>query len=400
VNRCHRVHALLTLSAVLALLSAGGRANDLDDFVLTQSPMAIPAAGSQLNPINEHFIPPVKIPVDINKHLPDPMEKLIQTHDREKTVAPKVAPQTNASENIAPILILSGELESLPVKETTIHGETPPTTSKPLRAAPLSTSLSTPVSAGIAPPISTPSAPLANHSKKYSITHNSNEGSFNDPIEDLISQTPSSSPADTLEKIAGSEDPDSVLQFITQHLQPLDDQKTSMNLAEKPTSGPETARIRPPSIEVKELDETNPAQSASMWKTVQDVAIGALGLMGVKYKFGGNTPETGLDCSGFVRYVFNQALGISLPRSSREISQVGQHIDGKNLIPGDLVFFNTRSFNFSHVGIYLGDNRFIHSPRTGKDIEIVRLTDRYWSSRFNGGRRILGKVKSSARATQ
>ncbi|MES2207889.1 MAG: C40 family peptidase [Pseudomonadota bacterium] len=131
---------------------------------------------------------------------------------------------------------------------------------------------------------------------------------------------------------------------------------------------------------------------ASMWKTVQEVAIGALGLLGVRYKFGGNTPETGLDCSGFVRYVFNQALGIKLPRSSREISQVGSRVEWNGLIPGDLVFFNTRNSAFSHVGIYLGDNRFIHSPRTGKDVEIGRITDRYWSARFSGGRRILGQL--------
>ena len=131
---------------------------------------------------------------------------------------------------------------------------------------------------------------------------------------------------------------------------------------------------------------------ASMWRTVQEVAVGALGLLGVRYKFGGNTPETGLDCSGFVRYVFNQALGIKLPRSSREISQVGSRVDWNGLIPGDLVFFNTQNSAFSHVGIYLGDSRFIHSPRTGKDVEIGRITDRYWSARFSGGRRILGQL--------
>jgi cell wall-associated NlpC family hydrolase len=123
-----------------------------------------------------------------------------------------------------------------------------------------------------------------------------------------------------------------------------------------------------------------------------EITSTALGLVGVDYKFGGNHPDQGLDCSGFVRYVFQQATGISLPRSSKEQARVGQKIDRTQLQPGDLVFFNTRRFQFSHVGVYLGDNKFIHSPSRGGSVEVVNLDNRYWQKAFNGARRIVGVV--------
>jgi cell wall-associated NlpC family hydrolase len=130
------------------------------------------------------------------------------------------------------------------------------------------------------------------------------------------------------------------------------------------------------------------AQSA--WQTAQGLTSYALGLLGVDYKFGGNTPETGLDCSGLVRYVFQQVTGVSLPRSAREMSQVGEAVRVDELKPGDLVFFNTRRFAFSHVGIYLGDNQFIHAPRRGREVEVAVLDKRYWQQRYNGARRLVG----------
>jgi cell wall-associated NlpC family hydrolase len=126
--------------------------------------------------------------------------------------------------------------------------------------------------------------------------------------------------------------------------------------------------------------------------SASEISKTALGLIGVDYKFGGNTPDTGLDCSGFVRYVFQQATGISLPRSSREQAKVGKQIDKTQLEPGDLVFFNTRRFQFSHVGVYLGDNRFIHSPSRGGSVEVVNLDNKYWQKTFNGARRVIGAV--------
>ena len=112
--------------------------------------------------------------------------------------------------------------------------------------------------------------------------------------------------------------------------------------------------------------------------------------IGVEYRYGGEVPESGLDCSGLVRHVFQQVTGVTLPRTSKEMSRLGDSIARQDLQPGDLVFFNTRRFAFSHVGIYLGDDRFIHAPRTGRDVEIAELGNRYWQKRFDGARRLVG----------
>jgi cell wall-associated NlpC family hydrolase len=121
---------------------------------------------------------------------------------------------------------------------------------------------------------------------------------------------------------------------------------------------------------------------------MQDVLMGALSLSGTPYKFGGNSPETGFDCSGFVRYVFSQAANLTLPHGARAISQLGKSIPVEQLQPGDLVFFNTLKHAFSHVGIYLGDGRFIHAPSKGGGVHVVSMNDDYWAKRFNGARRI------------
>lgn len=134
------------------------------------------------------------------------------------------------------------------------------------------------------------------------------------------------------------------------------------------------------------------AVPAKVWHGAQDLAIYALGLIGVDYRFGGTSPERGLDCSGLVRYVFQQVTGVTLPRTSQEISRLGQKIPVAELMPGDLVFFNTRRLQFSHVGIYLGEGRFIHSPRQGGEVEIVPLSKDYWQKRFDGARRLAGAL--------
>ena len=120
-----------------------------------------------------------------------------------------------------------------------------------------------------------------------------------------------------------------------------------------------------------------------------DITSYALSLIGVDYRFGGNTPDQGLDCSGLIRYVFQQATGISLPRSARDQARVGESISRDELQPGDLAFFNTRRFQFSHVGLYIGDNRFIHAPSSGGSVEVTSLDNRYWQKAFNGARRIV-----------
>ncbi|MEW5781900.1 MAG: C40 family peptidase [Pseudomonadota bacterium] len=114
----------------------------------------------------------------------------------------------------------------------------------------------------------------------------------------------------------------------------------------------------------------------------------ALDFLGIRYKRGGGSPETGFDCSGFVRYVYGETLGLILPHSARAIAQTGEKVDKSELRPGDLVFFNTMRRAFSHVGIYLGDNLFVHAPRSGARVRIEDMSDRYWSRRYNGARRI------------
>ncbi len=136
-----------------------------------------------------------------------------------------------------------------------------------------------------------------------------------------------------------------------------------------------------PAVEAAALAR-GPAQRAS------DLVVNALGLLGIGYRRGGNTPQSGFDCSGMVRYVFLNALGLDLPRRAEEISRVGTRVDRNELKPGDLVFYNTLKKTFSHVGIYLGDNRFIHAPASGGAVRVEDMGQSYWASRFSGARRV------------
>ncbi|MEO8565858.1 MAG: C40 family peptidase, partial [Betaproteobacteria bacterium] len=131
---------------------------------------------------------------------------------------------------------------------------------------------------------------------------------------------------------------------------------------------------------------------ARVLQSAQDLAIYALGLIGVDYRYGGNSPEHGLDCSGLVRYVFQEVVGVTLPRTAREMARLGGRVAPGDLKAGDLVFFNTRSSPFSHVGIYVGDDRFIHAPHRGGEVEIVTMSQRYWQERYDGARRLVGVV--------
>ncbi len=119
-----------------------------------------------------------------------------------------------------------------------------------------------------------------------------------------------------------------------------------------------------------------------------EIAMHAMGLLGIQYKYGGNSPESGLDCSGLVNHVFREAWGAALPRTSVELSRVGTQVEKHDLQPGDLVFFNTLRRTFSHVGIYLGDSKFIHAPSSGGKVRIESMNVSYWKKRFNGARRV------------
>jgi len=122
--------------------------------------------------------------------------------------------------------------------------------------------------------------------------------------------------------------------------------------------------------------------------SAQEMVMYAMGLIGIRYTFGGRSPDTGFDCSGLVRYVFARVTGRSLPPTSFEQSTLGTSVQPSALEPGDLVFFNTRGQRFSHVGIYVGEGRFIHAPSRGGRVHIVDMNNRYWVSRFDGARRI------------
>ena len=115
----------------------------------------------------------------------------------------------------------------------------------------------------------------------------------------------------------------------------------------------------------------------------------ALETVGIKYRLGGRSPETGFDCSGLITHVFERAWGVLLPPGTAALSKVGQPVRKvMELQPGDLVFYNTRNSPYSHVGIYVGDGRFVHAPRPGKRVRAESLDSPYWKARFNGARRL------------
>ena len=111
-------------------------------------------------------------------------------------------------------------------------------------------------------------------------------------------------------------------------------------------------------------------------------------LIGTPYKYGGKSPRTGFDCSGYVGHVFNKIAGVSLPHNSQQISRHGKPVKASQLREGDLVFYDTNNQSFSHVGIYLGNERFIHAPSSGGSVRVEDMKMDYWKKHYNGARRI------------
>jgi cell wall-associated NlpC family hydrolase len=144
------------------------------------------------------------------------------------------------------------------------------------------------------------------------------------------------------------------------------------------------------------------SQIDNVGKTVRlkasELVVDAMGFLGVPYKRGGNTAESGFDCSGFVRAMYEQSVGLLLPRRAEQQAAATQRIDKTELQPGDLVFFNTLQRAFSHVGIYVGDGKFIHSPKPGAQVRVESMGISYWSSRFDGARRVASGGGSFAAA--
>ncbi len=118
----------------------------------------------------------------------------------------------------------------------------------------------------------------------------------------------------------------------------------------------------------------------------REVALYALGLIDTGYRFGGKNPEAGLDCSGMVSYIFGQAAGLKVGGSAADIARKGRAVERNSLRPGDLVFFNTRNAAFSHVGIYIGDERFVHAPKTNGRVRIEQMGNSYFAQRFEAAR--------------
>lgn len=144
------------------------------------------------------------------------------------------------------------------------------------------------------------------------------------------------------------------------------------------------------------LDRSRPESTAAtaslmdgVRETASELIVSAMNFLGVRYRFGGTSEETGFDCSGFTRHVFENSLGLLLPRRSVEQAQWPGllSIRQDELKPGDLVFFNTMRSAFSHVGIYIGEGKFIHAPRTGSTIRVDDMQQEYWLRRFDGARR-------------
>jgi cell wall-associated NlpC family hydrolase len=139
--------------------------------------------------------------------------------------------------------------------------------------------------------------------------------------------------------------------------------------------------------------ETEPAATTAPLIHVIDrasgVALQALAYLGTPYRTGGLSPRTGFDCSGLVAYAYREGAGLALPRNTYDLSRQGEPIERAALRPGDLVFYNTQRREYSHVGIYLGEDRFIHAPTSGGEVRVENLRADYWMRRYNGARRVI-----------
>jgi cell wall-associated NlpC family hydrolase len=120
----------------------------------------------------------------------------------------------------------------------------------------------------------------------------------------------------------------------------------------------------------------------------EDISIAAVGLVDVPYRYGGNTPKGGFDCSGLIVYVYNKAADIKLPRTIQQMSSRGRSVENQPPAPGDLVFFNTTGEKYSHAGIYVGQGRFVHAPSAGGTVRLEYITSPYWAARFTEARRL------------
>ena len=145
--------------------------------------------------------------------------------------------------------------------------------------------------------------------------------------------------------------------------------------------------LRPPEADTEPAAATAPVVNAT--DRASSVAMQALAHLGTPYRAGGLSPRTGFDCSGLVAYVYRQGAGLALPRNTFDLSRLGEPVERAALRAGDLVFYNTQRREYSHVGIYLGEDRFIHAPASGGEVRVEDLRAGYWMRRYDGARRII-----------
>lgn len=159
-----------------------------------------------------------------------------------------------------------------------------------------------------------------------------------------------------------------------------------LTLALAGCGGPETVRRDPPPARpTRDWGNAPPADPAA----ANAILMRAIGLVGTPYRYGGNTPDSGFDCSGLVNYVFRDMLDLRLPRTSRDLAAIqGPKIAPNRLAPADLVFFG-QGGEITHVGIYVGEGRFVHAPRTGGTVRLDRLDGPYWRDHYTGAKRVL-----------
>lgn len=142
------------------------------------------------------------------------------------------------------------------------------------------------------------------------------------------------------------------------------------------------------SVGCSSVPQRPPIDTGPMSEQRAEALLQTLLALGVDYRWGGGSPESGFDCSGLVAHVFREAYGIELPHNTRAQSEFGVRVSLAELRAGDLVFYNTLDRPFSHVGIYLGDGRFVHAPKTGAQVRVEPIDGAYWMRRFDGARRI------------
>ena len=159
--------------------------------------------------------------------------------------------------------------------------------------------------------------------------------------------------------------------------------------AQAPQINFQPARAATPVVHSIPSASAVPVRASRSSDSADELIGSAMGLLGVAYRYGGTSASTGFDCSGFMQHIFRRSMGLNLPRTSAEQAKMGVGVSRGELQPGDMVFFRTMGRGrISHVGLYIGNDRFIHAPRTGKRIEITSLSNKYWNAKYAFARRV------------